>query len=170
MNKSLVGLILGLVLPLLAACGGAKEVEVEKSTPSLPAVEARRLQAEPAGVQDVIDLKAKAKVGDQVVVFGRVRKFSDGFASFVLTGSAMRHCAERDADGCPTPWDYCCETPTDLAAHSLNVEFREGDRPIRGRLDGVGGLKLLADVVVEGKVAAVEDGNVTISAEGYWLR
>ena len=84
MNKSLVGLILGLVLPLLAACGGAKEVEVEKAAPSLPAVEARRLQAEPAGVQDVIDLKAKAKVGDQVVVFGRVRKFSDGFASFVL--------------------------------------------------------------------------------------
>jgi hypothetical protein len=161
-----VGLAIMLAITL-AACG-KDDKEVTKSGET--GIARFKLAAEPLGVKDVVVVKNEAKVGDEVVVFGRLRKFGDGYASFILTGQAMKHCAERETDTCQTPWDYCCESPTDLAAHSLNVEFRNGERPFKKNINGIGGLKLLADVVVKGKVAEIRDGNVTVSAEGFFVR
>ncbi len=162
-------IFLALAAVLLAACGDATDEQTPPAA-AAPEVTAMKLAAEPEGVRDVAEVKEAAKVGDEVVVFGRVRKFSEGYASFVLTGPEMRHCAEREADTCPTPWDYCCEDSEDVAAHSLNVEFREGDRPFKEKLEGRHGLKLLADVVVKGKIAEIRGDNVTIAAEGFFVR
>jgi len=56
-------------------------------------------------------------------------------------------------DHCPTPWDYCCESPENLTANSATVEVVGADgRALRAALRGWNGLQPLKTVVVKGVV------------------
>ena len=154
----------------LVSCGGKVQESIEASKHLTAQDAVVVLTEEPDGVLDVIDMKQKVKNGDEVVVFGRARVFNKGLSQMVLTGTAVKHCAERPGDTCETPWDYCCEESSDVNAHSISVEVHEDGRPLKESLEGFAGLKLLSDVVVKGRAEKDDSGNVRVVASAIYLR
>ena len=124
----------------------------------------------PAGARDVVTLKKEAKAGDEIVVRGRVggsvSPFVDGRASLQLIDTSLKACGEGTAmDDCKTPWDYCCDDPKEVAAHSASVQVVGADgKPLRVGLQGVGGLKPLSVVTVKGTVAKAPDSGLVVNA------
>lgn len=111
----------------------------------------------------VNEVREKAADGATVVVFGRLKEFTSEFASFRLIDKSLESCRQT-GDGCPTPWDYCCEDTDAVNASQVLVELREGARPRRGGLKGVGGLDHLAVVTVTGEVEKDAEGNIIVVA------
>ena len=67
-------------------------------------------------------------------------------------------------DHCKTPWDYCCQSPEDMARGSATVEFHSGDKPIAGTAQGFHGIDHLSEVVVAGTLEIDEHGNLRVVA------
>lgn len=157
-------------LPVLAAC----EKKADGTRPPValpPEVSTLVLKSEPQGAIEVDALKKSVKTGDSIVVHGRFQEFNDVLASFKLVDAALPACGETEgvADGCETPWDYCCEA--DLPAHLVNVELRGADgAPVKAALRGASGFDHLKHAVVVGKAEVDAQGNVTIAATGVFLR
>jgi hypothetical protein len=131
------------------------------------------VQAAPAGAKDVAAVRAEAKAGDEVVVRGRVggslSPFVEGRASFQLVDASLHACGEGTAmDECKTPWDYCCDDPKELAAHSASIQVTGPDgKPLHVGLRGFAGLKPLSRATVKGVVArAADSGALVINASG----
>jgi hypothetical protein len=131
----------------------------------------------PAGAKDVAAAKKEAKEGDAVVLRGRVggseSPFVEGRASLQLVDVALKACGEANPDDpCKTPWDYCCDDPKEVAAHSANVQVVGADgKPLRTSLKGLSGLKPLSEVTVKGTVAkAGESGSLVVNATGIHVK
>jgi hypothetical protein len=183
-KKNVVGM--GVLATLAAAAiigcddrgGGAKPPTT--SPPHAAAADALPpglvLAEPPAGAKDVVAVKSQARPGDHVVVRGRVggskSPFVEGRASFQLVDASLKACGEgTPMDNCQTPWDYCCDEPKEIAAHSASVQVVGADgRPLRAGLSGVGGIKPLSVVTVTGTVAGAGDaGTLIINATGIYV-
>lgn len=128
------------------------------------------LNAEPAGVTGVIELRKQAKKDDEVVVVGRVggsvKPFVEGRAGFLMVDTSL-----TPTDGCDTPWDFCELTKEEVAAARVSVKFVGPD----GKTHPVGakelfGIKELSTVVVKGKVTRDDKDNVGVLATGIFVR
>lgn len=135
------------------------------------------LPAAPADAKDVVAVRNEVKVGDTVVVRGRVggspSPIVENRASFQLVDASLKACGEGNPDDkCETPWDFCCEEPKTVAAHSASVQVVGADgRPMHVGLKGTGGLKPLSEVVVKGTVAkAADSGALVINATGLHVK
>jgi hypothetical protein len=65
-----------------------------------------------------------------------------------------------DKDHCPTPWDYCCETPASKLANSATIQLVDGaGQPLSIDLESFG-LKPLEEVIVVGTVGLRPSGDV----------
>jgi hypothetical protein len=132
------------------------------------------LSAEPAGAHSVIDARKEAKHDDEVVVVGRIggsqNPWIENRAVFSIVDSSLKACSDIPGDGCKTPWDYCCQTdqlPTsttlvkfvDETGNPLNVDARELLK-----------VKELQTVVVRGKAKRDDAGNLTVLADGIYVR
>jgi len=177
-NLRSVALAISIVTLLLAGCDRRTETEGSKGSAAggdaLPAGLA--LTEPPAGVKDVAAVRAEAKAGDEVVLRGRVggslSPFVEGRASFQLVDASLKACGEgTPMDNCKTPWDYCCDDPKDLAAHSASVQVVGPDgRPLRAGLQGFAGLKPLSTVTVKGVVAKPSSsGALVVNATGIYV-
>jgi hypothetical protein len=160
------------LLPLAlvpCACSG----DDAPAAPSSDLPERYLLVAEPASAQPVGAAHESAEDGEHVVVVGRVGGSADAFvsgvAAFTIVDPALDTC-EGDGSGCPTPWDYCCEEPSSLAAHTATVEFRDGETLLTSSPRGFHGLDHLATVVVEGTAKRDAQGNLTVVADGVHVR
>ena len=157
-----------LALPSLAtACGGG---ETSAAVPSSDVPESFHLAAAPAGARPVSDVVASAKDGDSVVVTGRVggaeKVFVDGYAAFTIVDAKIPPCGEGKMDECKTPWDYCCDSPDELAKNALSVELVADGKPLAARPRGFHGLDHLKTVTVAGEVDRDAAGNVRVLASG----
>ncbi len=129
----------------------------------------------PDGATGVQAAKKAGQPRADVVVRGRIggRKdpFAKGRAMFTLVDMDVPTCADKSNDHCPTPWDYCCEPKDNLLANALTVQVvGEDGRPLDTALDGIRGLKPMAEVVVAGKVASRDDaGGMVVSATGIFV-
>jgi hypothetical protein len=136
-----------LIVIALAGCGGAP-------TPATAATPATWLVAAlPAGAIPVAEAKQSARVGDQVVVRGRIggrrEPMTAGVAVFVMIDPAIPHC---EIGKCKAPWDYCCETPESITTNSATVQL-VGDNGKPMTIDlGKYALKPLDEIVVVGTV------------------
>lgn len=130
----------------------------------------------PGGATDVQAAKKAGRPKNDVVIHGRIggRKdpFAKGRAMFTLVDMSVPTCADKADDHCPTPWDYCCEPKDNLLANALTVQVvGENGRPLEAELDGVRGLKPMAEVVVAGKVASRDDaGGMVVSATEVYVK
>ncbi|MBL9121033.1 MAG: hypothetical protein JNL80_14080 [Phycisphaerae bacterium] len=129
----------------------------------------------PKDAKQLKDLKASAvkgdvKKGDTVTVQGRVGGRKEPFiksrAMFLLADLRIVACNEKPDDACPTPWDFCCETPESLKANTATIQVVGGDgKVLKVDAQGSHGLKPLAKLVIVGTVSDVsKEGAFVITA------
>lgn len=136
------------------------------------------LSAEPAGGQNVIAVRETSKDGDDVVMVGRIggslNPWVDDRGAFSIVDPSLLACSDEKEEGepcsCKTPWDYCCETDKLPDAMAL-VKFVESDGSVVNHdARKVFQLVELQTVVVKGKAKRDEAGNLTILADGMFVR
>jgi hypothetical protein len=165
-------MIVSSVLLSASACSRSEPSASPPAKSDLP--ERFALATEPPSPIPVSEARARARTGDSLVVVGRVggakKVFVDGAALFTLVDPSLPACGEGRADDCHTPWDYCCNDPAELAAHTLTVEFSDGGTLLKQNPRGFHGLDHLKTVVVQGSARKDEAGNLTLVATGIFVR
>jgi hypothetical protein len=166
--------ILALAGVLAAGCG-------QGSAPTGPTADAGKtgekylLVREPAGARGVKEARQEARDGDEVAVVGRiggdVKPWVEGRAAFWIVDPSMKSCKETEDDNCPTPWDYCCTPRSDLARVMATVKVVD-DQGQTVAVDArqLLGLKELQTVVVHGRAKRDDKGNLTVLADGLFVR
>ncbi len=165
-------LLAGAAALLLSGCGSnqAPPAETAKPAPGAPALESLVTRGMPEKSTGVAAAKKEAKTGGAIVLAGRVKDFVDGAAVLTLADASMKDCKQH-GDGCPTPWDYCCIPPKDLAANVATVKLVDASgQPVTGGLKGVAGLDHLKDLAAEGKVVRDEAGNLIVEASRLYVK
>jgi hypothetical protein len=100
------------------------------------------------------------------VVEARAKDFVAGRAALTVIDPSIRACDEGSPmDDCPTPWDFCCDPPEEIAGGTATVELRENGRVLAEDLQGFHGLDHLDTVVVRGTLEKDEVGNMTVVAD-----
>ena len=133
------------------------------------------LDTEPAGATSVLAVRGEAADQDSVVVVGRiggsVDPWVEGRAAFTIVDQSLSPCGELGEDcGCPTPWDYCCDSDK-MASASLLIKFVDKD----GSLIKTDAKKLLnvtelQTVVVEGTAQKDDDGKCVVLASRMYVK
>jgi hypothetical protein len=121
----------------------------------------------PADSQPVGAARKSENNEEEVAVEGRIggseAPFVDGLAAFTIVDPAIPHCSVEE--GCPTPWDYCCETDRVKDNSALVKIVGPDGKPVAKDARELLGVKELARVVVRGKAQRDEQGNLTVLAE-----
>jgi hypothetical protein len=163
------------VLSLSAAfvgCGGSPG----PAASSGPSAEGAKyvLAAEPADAKGVKALKADVKDGDDVVIEGRiggdVKPWIENQAAFLVVDKSLKPCNEIPGDSCETPWDYCCDTDQLPSCKALVKIVDENGKAIATDARKLLGVKELQTVVIRGKAKKDEAGNLTVLANGVFVR
>jgi hypothetical protein len=130
------------------------------------------LKAEPAGAEGVKAVRAKAKDNDEVTVVGRVggdaKPWVEGMAAFVIVDPEMKPCDANE--GCATPWDYCCDLDLLPKVKALVKIVDSQGRAVPTDARKLLGIKELQTVVAHGRAQRDEAGNLTVLADGVFLR
>ena len=132
------------------------------------------LAAEPEGAADVIQVRADAADGDEVVVVGRIggsgNPWIEGRAAFSIVDGSLKACSDIPGDNCPQPWDYCCETSKLPGAAALVKVVDDNGDLVEADAKGLLNVKELSRVVVQGKAQRDDAGNLTILARGVFVK
>ena len=135
---------------------------------------AYRLSDEPQGARGVKEVKDDVQDGDEVVVVGRIggetNPWVEGQAAFLVVDKSLKPCNENDDDACETPWDYCCDTDQLPASKAMVKIVDEHGKTVGSDARKLLGLKELQTVVVRGKAKRDEAGNLTVLANGVFVR
>ncbi len=129
------------------------------------------LASAPEGAISITEAKATAKEGDTVVIRGRIGGRHSPITAdspvFTIMDLALPYCGQHEDDGCPTPWDYCCETPSTIGENAATVQI-VGE----GTIDPIaGGLSPLDEIILIGTVAPRPNQDVlTIKATGIFTQ
>ncbi|QDT16577.1 hypothetical protein [Alienimonas californiensis] len=163
-----------LSVALLAVGCGAPDGDATVTDAASPTVQnaAYLATTEPEGAKGVGAVKESVKDGDEVTVVGLIggdsAPFVDGLAAFTIVDPKVPYCA--DDEGCPTPWDYCCQQDK-VPANSATVKLvdAEGKLVAEGARDLLG-VKELAEVVVRGTAEKDDAGNLSVLARQVYVR
>ncbi|MEM6567387.1 MAG: hypothetical protein AAF957_03195 [Planctomycetota bacterium] len=123
-----------------------------------------------ADAKDVFTLREEDLAGQTITVRGTVKDFVEGLAAFVLVEDSLLSCDEIPGDSCPTPWDYCCTDPDELARGTAFVEFHDDGRPGEWAVEGFHGIERLSEVVVTGELSIDEADNLSLVATSIRLQ
>ncbi len=129
------------------------------------------LAEKPADAQGVALARRHEGGEEEIAVEGRIggsaEPFVEGIAAFTIVDAAVPHCSAEE--GCPTPWDYCCETDQ-LKENTALVKIVGADgKPVSKDARQLLGIKELSQVVVRGKAKHDEEGNLTVLAEKVFV-
>jgi len=132
------------------------------------------LNEEPAEAATVIEAREDSEDGQDIVLVGRiggsVNPWVEGRAAFSIVDPTLKACSDIPGDECKKPWDYCCETHK-LPTSTAFVKFVGDDgRPLYADARELLNLKELQTVVVHGKAKRDEAGNLTVLADGLFVR
>ena len=145
---------------LHTACGNREKPDTAKPEATSGVFDAFVSATAPDGALGVVEARAAAKPGETIVLRGKVggkmKPISDVAAILVLADEkAIASCDQNPADLCETPWDYCCEEASKIAASTATIQVKGGDGELlRSTLRGIGDLKELSFLVVSGTVDA----------------
>jgi hypothetical protein len=146
---------------LLASCQEkSTSAAAPKASPAPSAELSKVLATAPAGEAKAIHVaRTTAKPGDEVTLSGRImgskKPFVEGRAAFIVGDpEVLTPCNEMPGDNCETPWDACCDSAEEKKTGIATIQITGTDGKVLAEgVEGVGGLKNLATVVVSGKVA-----------------
>lgn len=125
---------------------------------------------QPGDSKDVADAKKGGlKKGDRVVLRGVIggsrSPFVAGRAMFTLMGKGLKPCNANPQDSCKYPWDYCCETKADIAAHSATIRVADDKgNPLKTDIKGRQDIAELTEVIVVGTVAMADKNALVVDA------
>ncbi|HIK92666.1 MAG TPA: hypothetical protein EYG03_11875 [Planctomycetes bacterium] len=132
------------------------------------------LTAEPDGAADVIKVREDAADGEDVVIVGRIGGSSNPWiedrAAFSIVDGSLKACSDIEGDGCPMPWDYCCETQKLPTATALVKVVDEDGELVKADARELLSVKELSTVIVKGKAQRDDAGNLTILATGVFVQ
>jgi hypothetical protein len=116
--------------------------------------------------------RKESENGQEITLLGRIggssEPFIDGLAAFTIVDPNVPYCA--DDEGCPTPWDYCCETDA-VKSNIATVKIVDtSGKPIQQSAKSLIPLKELSVIVVKGKAKRDDQGNLSISATQVFVR
>lgn len=165
---------LGAVAVTFSVIGCGSEPTTATTENSKPPADSANYKAstEPAGALPVGDARKSAKDEDKVVLVGRiggsVKPFVDGIAAFTIVDPKVPYCAEEE--GCPTPWDYCCEQNA-VKENIATVKLVDADgKPVMQDARELLGVKELNMVVVQGVASRDEEGNLSVQADQVFVK
>ena len=155
---------------IVAGCGKSSG-SPEAATPSAEGA-AYRLATEPAGAKGVKEARADIKDEQEVTLVGRIggeaNPWVEGQAAFLVMDSALKPCGADE--GCPTPWDCCCDPNLSPETKAM-VKIVDGSgKTVAMDAKKLLGLKELQTVVVHGRAKRDEAGNLTVLADGVFIR
>ncbi|MHB0959457.1 MAG: hypothetical protein ACYC6N_03625 [Pirellulaceae bacterium] len=129
------------------------------------------LASQPSGAKGVAEVRQSAKEGDEVVVTGRVggdaEPFIDGAAAFTIVDPLLQPCPPDE--GCPTPWDYCCDADKTAANKALVKVVDAQGRIVATDARELLNVEPLSQVVVRGRAKRDGAGNLTVLADGVYV-
>jgi hypothetical protein len=133
------------------------------------------LDREPAGAKGVRAARTDAKNGEDLVIVGRIggekNPWVEGRAAFWVVDPSLKSCRDRQEDDCKTPWDYCCDDPSQLHKSMATIRIVDhAGKTVPQDARQLLGLKELQTVVAKGKVKRDEAGNLTVLASGVYVR
>lgn len=171
-NRFAIAVWFAFAASIFAGCGMSPSID-NTAAPSAEGA-AYRLASEPAGAKGVKDVRADAKDEDEVTVVGRIggdsNPWIEGQAAFLVVDASLKPCNEQADDACETPWDYCCDTDS-LAQNKAMVKVVDpSGKPLAVDARKLLGLKELQTVVVRGRAKRDEAGNLTVLADGIFVR
>ncbi|MDX1929272.1 MAG: hypothetical protein SFV81_22280 [Pirellulaceae bacterium] len=124
------------------------------------------LASEPAGALPVGEARNQIKDGDTVTLVGLIGgssdPFVDGMAAFTIVDAKVPYCAP--SEGCPTPWDYCCETAAVKENIATVTIVDEAGKPVMSDAKKLLNVKELAKITVQGKAKRDPQGNLAVYA------
>jgi hypothetical protein len=166
--KSLFSLFLGLsVVSMIAGCG-----RPQGGPGAMTSDSPYRLKLEPSGATDVLAVKETAKDSDEVTIVGRIggdaKPWVDGIAAFTVVDLSLKPCDEKE--GCETPWDYCCDVDATNKGKAMIKVVDKSGNPVTTDARQLLAVKELNTVVVRGKAKRDDAGNLTVLAEGVFVR
>lgn len=166
LQKFMVCVVLLAGLVWLAGCDRS-----ETST-SAAGLSSLVVKAEPAGAIPVGTARTQVKDGEAVVLTGRIggsaQPFISGAAAFTIVDPSVKWCAE--AEGCPTPWDYCC-TQNEVRENIATVKIVDAAGGlVSGDARQMLGVKELSLIVVAGRAERDAAGNLAVRAEQVFVR
>lgn len=128
--------------------------------------------SEPAGAVAVGEARKSAKDQQDVVLVGRIggseKPFVDGIAAFTIVDPKVPYCHEDE--GCPTPWDYCCEQ-NQVKENIATVKVVDvKGTPVAKDARELLGVKELSVVVVQGKAQRDAEGNLSVLADQVFVK
>lgn len=132
------------------------------------------LAEEPAAAQEVKAAHADTANGAEIVVVGRIGGSADPWikdrAAFTVVDNSLQACSDIPGDECPMPWDYCCVTDQLPGATALVKVVDASGQLVAIDARKLLGLKELDRVVVHGKAVRDQDGNLTVLADGVFVK
>lgn len=168
-----------IVAGFLLAAGCAEESSTNTSTitdSAKPTIDGSKylLSEEPTEVSTVIEARESSEDGADVVLVGRiggsVNPWVEGRAAFSIVDPSLKACSDIPGDECKIPWDYCCETHKLPTSTALVKFVDEEGRALKSDARELLSLKELQTVVVRGKAKRDEAGNLTVLANGLFVR
>ncbi|MFH5806678.1 hypothetical protein [Alienimonas sp. DA493] len=166
---------LGALAIALAAVGcGAPDGDVSATDAAAPTVQnaAYLAPTEPEGAKGVGAVKETVEDGEEVTVVGLIggdrAPFVDGLAAFTIVDPKVPYCAADE--GCPTPWDYCCQQDK-VPANSATVKLvDENGTLVAENAKSLLGVDELTEVVVRGTAEKDDAGNLSVLARQVYVR
>ncbi len=129
-------------------------------------------ETEPAGAIPVGEAREKTEDGQDVTLVGLIggssEPFVKGLAAFTIVDPKVPYCA--DEEGCPTPWDYCCETDAVKQNIATVKIVDDSGKPVTQDAREFLNVKELSKVVVKGKARRDDQGNLTVAASKIFLK
>lgn len=162
---------------LVAGCAEESSNTTSARTDSVePSIDGSKfiLNEEPSEAATVIEARENSKDGADVVLVGRIggsaNPWVEDRAAFSIVDPSLKACSDIPGDECKIPWDYCCETHK-LPTSTALIKFVDDDgRTLKSDSRELLSLKELQTVVVRGKAKRDEAGNLTILANGLFVR
>ncbi len=129
-------------------------------------------ESEPNGAIPVGEAREKTEDGQDVTLVGLVggssEPFVEGLAAFTIVDAKVPYCAEDE--GCPTPWDYCCQTDAVKDNIATVKIVDDSGNPVSLDAREFLSVKELSTVVVTGKAQRDDQGNLTVAAKQVFVR
>ena len=86
----------------------------------------------------------------------------------MLADLGLQMCAP--GEGCPTPWDACCQTPETITTNAITVQVKDDTGQVaRTGLESLPSLKPLATITVRGKISEQNGQALVFDTESIYI-